>query len=139
MVHALHEAWRVLLPLGILVDLRPLCADAPLEIVFTGGIALAGQVDMTVDIAHEIAADQAIEAVLREGFFKKSQLVSFDFAYYWETVADLLADMDEYWKDDVILPAAVIRRAGALFKKYQPQARVRLRVPMKLEKFEKAG
>ncbi len=139
MVHALNEAWRVLLPHGILIDLRPLCADAPLEIVFAGGCALAGQVDMTLDIADEIAADQAIESVLKEGFFKKSQLVSFDFAYYWETVADMLADMDEYWKGEVILAAAVIRRGRALFKKYQPQARVRLRVPMKLEKFEKVG
>lgn len=137
MVHALHEAWRVLLPQGILIDLRPLCADAPLEIVFASGCELAGPVDMSPDIAHEIAADQAIEAVVREEIFKKLQLDFFDFAYYWESVADMLADMDEYWKGEVILRAGVIRRARALFKKHQPQARVRLRMPMKLEKFER--
>ncbi len=137
MVHALHEAWRVLLPQGILIDLRPLCADAPLEIVFTGSCALAGQVDMSPDIAHEIAADQAIHSVVEDEIFKKIQLDLFDFAYYWDNVADMLADMDEYWQGEVILRAGVIRRARALFKKYQPQARVRLRVPMKLEKFEK--
>ncbi len=137
MVHALHEAWRVLLPRGILIDLRPLCADAPLEIVFAGGCALAGQVDMRPDIAHEIAADQAIETVVRDGIFKKLQLDLFDFAYYWEAVEDMLADMDEYWQGEVILRAGVIRRARAFFKKYQPQARVRLRMPMKLEKFVK--
>ncbi len=139
MVHALHEAWRVLLPQGILVDLRPLCADAPLEIVFTGGCALAGQVDMSPGIAQEVAADQAIQSVAGEGIFSKLQLEFFDFAYYWDNVVDMLADMDEYWKGDVILTASAIRKAHALFKKYQPQARVRLRVPMKLEKFEKVG
>lgn len=137
MVHALHEAWRVLLPQGMLIDLRPLCADAPLEIVFTGGCALAGAVDMSPDIALEIAADQAIDSVVGEELFKKLQLDFFDFAYYWDSVADFLADMDEYWKGEVILRTGVIRRARALFKKHQPQARVRLRVRMKLEKFEK--
>ncbi len=135
MVHALHEAWRVLLPQGILIDLRPLCKDAPLEIGLTGGSALAGPVDMSPGIVHEVAADRAIEAVVREGIFTRLQLEFFDFAYYWDNVADMLADMDEYWKGDVILPALVVRRARALFKKYQPQARVRLRVPMKIEKF----
>ena len=139
MVHALNEAWRVLLPQGILIDLRPLCADAPLEIVFAGDCALAGPVDMSPDIAHEIAADQAVKTVIGEGIFKKLQLDFFDFALYWETVADMLADMDEYWKGEVILRAGVIQRAHALFKKYQPQARVRLRMPMKLEKFERVG
>ncbi len=139
MVHALHEAWRALTPSGILIDLRPLCADAPLEIIHTGGSALAGQVDMRPGIAQEIAADQAIESVVGEGIFSRSGLEFFDFAYYWDNVADMLADMDEFWKGDVILAAAVIRRARALFKKYQPQARVRMRMPMKLEKFEKVG
>jgi len=137
MVHALHEAWRVLLPRGILIDLRPLCSDAPLEIVFAGSSALAGPVDMSPDIAHEIAADQAIDSVVGDGIFNKIQLDHFDFAFYWDTVADMLADLDEYWKDEVILRAGVIRRARALLKKRQPQARVRLRMPMKLEKFVK--
>ncbi len=139
MVHALHEAWRVLLPQGILIDLRPLCADAPLEIVFPGGCALAGPVDMSPDIAHEIAADQAIHSVVEDEIFKKIQLDHFDFAYYWEAVEDMLADMDEYWQGEVILRPGVIRRARALFKKHQPQARVRMRMPMKQEKFEREG
>ncbi len=138
MVHALQEAWRVLHPSGILIDLRPLCADAPLEVVRTGSSALAGQVDMSPDIAQEVAADQAIESVVGEGIFSRLRLEFFDFAYYWDNVADMLADMDEYWKGDVILAASVIRKARALIKKYQPHAQVRLRVPMKLETFEKA-
>jgi hypothetical protein len=139
MVHALHEAWRVLLPKGILIDLRPLCADAPLEIVFTGGCELAGPVDMSPEIADEIAADQAIESVVKEELFKKFRLDFFDFAYYWNTIEDMLEDMDEYWQGEVILRAGVVRRARGLFKKRQPQARVRLQVRMKLEKFERVG
>ncbi len=138
MVHALHEAWRVLLPQGILIDLRPLCKDAPLEVVHNSGSALAGPVGMSPGIAHEVAADQAIESVVREGIFTRLQLEFFDFTYYWDNIADMLSDMeDEYWKGDVILPAPVIRKARTLCKKYQPQARVRMRMRMKLETFER--
>ncbi len=137
MFHALHEAWRVLRPQGILIDLRPLCADALLEVVSTGGCQLVGPVDMSNDIADEIAANRAIEAVAGEAIFRKSTLDFFDFAYYWEGVAAFLADMDEYWKEDVTLPAGLIRRARAIFRKCQPPARLRLRVRMKLEKFVK--
>ena len=33
MVHALREAWRVLVPGGCLIDLRPLAKDPPLEVI----------------------------------------------------------------------------------------------------------
>ena len=36
MVHALNEAWRVLVDHGIMIDVRPLCVDVPLEIVYRG-------------------------------------------------------------------------------------------------------
>ena len=137
MVHALHEAWRILRPQGILIDLRPLCADAPLEIVFTGGCDSAGPVDMSLGIAHENAADHAVESAVGEGIFKELELEHFDFAFYWDTPKEMKAEMDEYWKDDAILSPDVLQRAAALFKKRRSQAQVRLRVPMKLAKFEK--
>ncbi len=137
MVHALHEAWRVLRPQGILIDLRPLCADAPLEIVFTGGCEPAGAVEMSLGIAHENAADNAVKCVVGEGIFKELKLEHFDFAFYWHTVKEMKAEMDEYWKDDAILRPGVLRRAAALFKKRPSQAQVRLRMRMRLAEFEK--
>ena len=137
MVHALHEAWRILRPQGILIDLRPLCADAPLEIVFTGGCDSAGPVEMNLGIAHENAADHAIESVTGEGIFKELELDHFDFAFYWNTVKEMKAEINEYWQDDAVLRPDVLRRAAARFKKRHAQAQVRLRVPMKLAKFEK--
>jgi len=138
MVHALHEAWRILVPQGILIDLRPLCDEAPLEIVFTEGSESAGYVDMSPNIADEIAADHAIDSVVREGIFMELKAEYFDIAMYWNTVKDMKADMDERWKDDVILREQVLRRAGTLFKKQREKApRVRLRHRERLVTFEK--
>ncbi len=137
MVHALHEAWRILRPQGILIDLRPLCTDAPLEIVFTGGYESAGLVDMSLGIPEENAADQAVESAAGEGIFKELTLEQFDFAFYWDTVNEMKTDMDGRWMYDAVLHPDVHRQAAALFEKRRSEARVRLRVRMRLAKFEK--
>ncbi len=137
MVHALEEAWRVLVSRGILVDLRPLCIDIPLEILSPAGSESAGLVDMSPDIDKDIAAEAATQAVVRDGYYKELKRETFDFAYYWNTVREFKADLDERWKDEVILPADVLKRALAMYKKLGDTARVRIRIRMLLAKFAK--
>lgn len=137
MVHALREAWRVLILRGILIDLRPININAPLEIVTSITSDSAGMVDMSLDIADDIAADNAIQGILREGIFTEMQADYFDFAYYWNTVTEMKADMDDRWKDDIVITENVLQRAHHLFDHYHGQARVRLRTRKKLIKYEK--
>ena len=137
MVHALKEAWRVLVPRGILVDLRPLCIDVQLEILSPAGNESAGMVDMSPEIDLDIAADSATRTVVREGFYKVLKRETFDFAYYWGTVRKFKEDLEKQWKDEVILPAQVLKQARALFKKHGNEARVRMRIRMRLTKFAK--
>lgn len=137
MVHALKEAWRVLVSRGTLVDLRPLCIDVPLEILSPSGNESAGLVDMSPEIDQDIAADAATQAVVRDGFYKELKREIFDFAYYWNTVREFKADLDESWKDEVILPVEVLKLARAMYKKHRDGARVRIRIRMMLTKFMK--
>jgi hypothetical protein len=137
MVHALKEAHRVLLPQGIMIDVRPLSVDVPLEIIYRDGSESAGMIDMSPDIDNDIAADKAIESVLKERIYKESSKEYFDFAYYWKTIKDMEDDLDEFWKDDVILPDQVIQQARLLFNKRRPQTQIRVGVRMKLGKYEK--
>ena len=139
MVHALQEAWRVLVPHGIMIDVRPLCVDVPLEIIFEGGSESAGIVDMSPDIGRDIAADRAIDAVTIERIYKEAKVEFFDFAYYWKAFKDMEEDLEENWKDEVVIPEEVWRRAHILFKKRRPQTRIRVGVRMKLGKYEKQG
>lgn len=139
MVHALKEAHRVLVPQGIMVDVRPLSVDIPLEILYEGGRESAGMIDTSPDIELDIAADHAIESILIEQIFIESSKEYFDFAYYWKTINEMEEDLEEFWKDDVILPEAVIQQAHKLINKQRPQTQIRVGLQMKLGKYEKLG
>jgi hypothetical protein len=132
MVHALHEAWRVLVPRGIMVDLRPYMVDAPLEIVTKGGTETAGLGDASLNRDHDLAADKAFEFGIHEEKFKELKLEYFQEAYYWNSMKSMVADVESRWKEDVILPEDVLRQAFLLYKKHQAHARVRLWVRMKM-------
>ena len=137
MVHALQEGWRVLVPRGILIDLRPYSVDVPLEVLHKDGNESAGLVDLSPGIALDQAADEALSSVLRTGIFKRLKSEYFDFAYYWNSVEDLLVDWNEKWKEEANLPEVVVERASSLCKEYASHARLRVRIQMKLDEFVK--
>jgi hypothetical protein len=137
MVHALKEAYRILVPQGILIDVRPLSVNVPLEVIYKGGSESAGILDLRPERDSDIAADRAIESVLMDQIYKELMLEYFDFTYYWKTIKDMKADLEEYWKDDVIVPPEVFQQARMLFKKRHPQTKIRVGVQMKLGKYEK--
>jgi hypothetical protein len=137
MVHALNEAHRILIPTGILIDVRPLSVDVPLEVIYQGGGESAGMIDMSPDIELDRAADRAIESVLTDQLYRESWVENFDFPYYWKTFRDMKVDLDEYWMTDVIIPEEVLQRARILFRKRRPQTQILVRVRMKLGKYEK--
>jgi hypothetical protein len=137
MVHALNEAHRILIPTGILIDVRPLSVDVPLEVIYQGGGESAGMIDMSPDIELDRAADRAIESVLTDQLYRESWVENFDFPYYWKTFRDMKVDLDEYWMTDVIIPEEVLQRARILFRKRRPQTQILVRVRMKLGKYTK--
>ena len=137
MVHALKEAFRILAPCGIMIDVRPLSVDVPLEIIYQGGMDSAGMIDMSPDIGLDIAADQAIESVLRENMFTEVSKEYFNFPYFWKTIKEMKEDLEEYWKDEVIVSEAVIQQAREYLRKRHPDTQIRVEVQMKLSKYEK--
>jgi len=137
MVHALKEAYRVLIPQGIMIDVRPLSVDVPLEIIYKGGSESAGIIDMSPDIDLDIAADRAIDSVVKDRIFVESKVEFFDFAFYWKTLKDMQDYMEEFWKDDVIVPEEVVKQARILMGKLRPQTQIRVGIQMKLGKYEK--
>jgi hypothetical protein len=139
MVYSLNEAWRVLIPQGEMIDLRPLSINAPLDIVFKGKNEFAGIVDTSPGIEHDIAADHAIEEVVNKDIFNELFVEHFTIAYYWKTVRGMVADIRKRWKDDVILEKNVIKNAYELFTRHRHFAQVRILLQMKLARYEKQG
>jgi hypothetical protein len=137
MVHALKEAWRVMVPLGIMMDIRPLSIDSPLEVISGEVCEFAGNVDMSPGLKYDVAADQAIETVKKEGIFIEKQVDYFDYVNYWKTFHGMMADFEERWKDEIILPEDVIKKAEQLYKESRPNGMLRLVMRMKSGKYEK--
>jgi hypothetical protein len=137
MVHALKEAWRVLVAKGIMMDIRPLSIDTPLEVVSGGERVVTGIVDMSPDLKYDIAADQAINSVVDGCIFIEKQVDYFDYVYYWKTFHGMMADFEERWKDEMIITQEVIDRTRKLYKEKRPNGLLRLGMRMKSGKYEK--
>jgi hypothetical protein len=132
MVHALKEACRVLAINGIMVDVRPLSVDVPIEVICEGESVPAGMVDMSPDLKYDIAADQAIDEVIKGGIFRLYSLETFDYAYYWKTYHGMVVDFEERWKDEIVVSKEVLKRAQGLYMQKCPGSLLRLPMRMKM-------
>jgi hypothetical protein len=139
MVHALREAWRVLAHEGILIDQRPLSSDTPLEIIHKDKSHRVGMLDLSPGLIHDIAADQSVANLIKEGIFRELSTEQFQITYYWNTVRGMMGDIRERWLEDIRLDMELIHSAYQLFGKFRSHRRVRLIFPMKLTKYEKVS
>src|SRR4030042_213626 len=135
MVHALKEAYRILTPNGTMMDMRPLSVDVPLEIIHTGGRDNAGMIDTSPGIEFDVAAEDAIASVLKEGLFFERNVENFDFTLFWKSIRAMQAYIEEKWKDDVIISEEVWRQAKKLLKMYRSQSKIRVGIQMKMGKY----
>jgi len=100
MVHALREIWRALTPGGLLLDLRPLSANMPVEVLGVERAAVAGYLDTAPEAyADDRAADAAMATVERDGLFARERDGAFDFLWYWDTPEEMQAFIAEKWTD----------------------------------------
>ena len=132
MVHALKEAHRILEPHGIIVDVRPLSIDVPLEVIYKGGNESAGMIDMSPGRPIDLAADQAVDTVIIDQLFTESMIEYFYFTYYWTTMEGMEEDIEENWKDEIIIPVEVSQRAHMLINQQRLQTKIRFAARMKL-------
>jgi hypothetical protein len=135
MVHALKEIWRVLLPGGFLLDLRPFVERWPIEVVSDGDAAPAGLVDDTVGFPDSLAADDSIDHMVESGLFTREQAGLFELFIYWDTVAVFKAYMDE--RSTAVLPPETLARATHLESQYGSDSRVRARINMIIARYRK--
>ncbi len=139
MVHALKEAWRVLVPKGMMIDVRPLSVDVPLEVATTNGKEQAGMVDLSPGLQYDDAADQAIEQVLTEGLYSQLSNETFDFVYCWHTYHGMVVDFEERWEGEIIVAKEVLENARQLYRRKLPGTRLLLPMKMKLTIYTKMG
>jgi len=125
MVHALKESWRVLVPGGILLDLRPLSGNWPVAVAAGGRVTFVGLLDQPAADPDDLAANASLAQIEREGWFAREREGVFDFAWYWDTPDEMKAYIAEKWTY-TRLRKAVLTRVRRLIASAGEGARVRV-------------
>ncbi len=94
MVHALHEAHRVLKPDSNLVDLRPAAVHRRVGVESNGEYRYLGSLREKFD--DDLAANRAVAQILQEGLFKAEWQTQFDCKRVMDTVDEFRAWIDEF-------------------------------------------
>lgn len=139
MVHALKDIWRVLARDGILLDVRPLAGRSAVEVINVGQALSAGRLEESQkNFEDDEAANDALAHIGREGLFAQERTGSFDFAWYWDTPAEMQVYIADKWTQTHI-PATVLAEAQRLMAIPGEQNRVRVRSRMTLSRWRRLG
>ena len=139
MVHALHEAHRVLKPNGLLVDLRPAVAHRRVGIERGGRYQQLGAMREKLD--DDRAANHAVAHIVQEGLFKAEWRTQFDCRRVMDTPDDFQAFIDEFAQLGGDLPPHdwLIQRVERAFKAQRGNTKIVVRGPLVLRVLRKMG
>ena len=137
MVHALEEARRVLKRDGILIDIRPLNGQWPIEVASTRGLTETGRVD---DLPEQLDADkasnEALQEVERRGWFRREQEELFPFFYAWDRPSEMEEFIAEDWSDFIKLGDAARMATRSAWATGDADSFVRVRVKILITKWK---
>ncbi len=136
MVHALNDIWRVLVPGGYLIDLRPFIEKPPIEIVCGDQVIQAGVVDESDSFPDELAANAAIENVVALRLFTFEQSTSFELFTYWESPQALKDHVDS--RDFGNVSAETVAHAEHILANCGPEAKFRTHLHMIIARYRKS-
>lgn len=140
MVHALDEIKRTLVPLGLLIDLRPLLGRWPLEVAWGNEFREVGRLtDLPEALSDDEAAEHAIEEAAHQNWFTLEQGERFSLFYSWDTPNDMEQFLHEEWDGFVQLDEEASQAAKSTWAVANADARVRVRVEMIINCWKKVG
>lgn len=138
MVHALEEIRRVLVPEGILIDIRPVGERWPIEMVSAREIKATGRVN---DLPEQVSADEASNRAMAEvesrSWFRREQEELFPFFYSWDTPSELEEFIADEWSDFIELDEETKRRTRAAWASGDGDSRVRVRMKVLISRWRK--
>ncbi len=136
MVHALNEIQRVLVPDGILIDLRPLAVRWPIEVVSSRETKEAGKVT-DLDLEDDRAANESMARAEAQGLFVREQEEFFPLFYYWDSPNEMKEYIDESWSDYITIDEVTWRNVRSIWAVANADARLRVRVKMLITRWDK--
>ena len=131
MVHALSEIRRVLVPDGVMIDLRPLQDRWQIEVASGRGIRESGRVqDLPGLLADDEAANRAMAQAAANGWFSREREENFPYYYSWDTPSEMEEWVEAEWQDFVALDEDAKRATRSVWSLSDADARVQITVKM---------
>lgn len=131
MVHALDEIRRVLVPDGILIDIRPLIDRWQVEVTSMREVRQTGRVqDFPVGLADDEAANTAIVQAVENGWFARERQEFFSYSYSWDTPNEMEEWIDTEWEGFVAMEEETKQATRSAWALGDADTRVGLNVKM---------
>lgn len=138
MVHALEEIRRVLVPDGILIDIRPLSDDWSVEVVSERLVQKIGYVNhLPAQVDADVASNEAMKVAESRGWFRREQEELFPFFYSWDTPSEMEDFMAEEWLDSIEVNDDLKKATRAAWAVGDADSRVRIRVKILITRWKK--
>jgi len=138
MVHALNEIRRVLAPDGILIDLRPLAANWPIEVATSQDFLEAGRLsDSATGLEDDQAANESMAKAEAQEWFIRQREEFFPFFYYWDSPNEMKEYVDEHWADFIAVDETIWKNIRSRWAVANADARLRVRVKMLITRWKK--
>jgi len=140
MVHALDEIRRVLVPGGLLIDLRPLSDHWAVEVETSRERREAGRVsDLPAGLADDEAANQAVAEAEAKNWFQREHQEFFPFYYTWDSPVEMQEYIEKEWEDFIGIDEEVWKELRSMWAVANADARVRVRVKMLITLWRRRG
>ena len=138
MVHALSEIRRVLIPSGIMIDLRPILSNWPIEVVSAREIRETGHIqDMPIGRSDDEAANQSVAQVEQSRWFTRDSEEFFSFYYVWDSPSEMEEWITDEWHDFIQLDEESKRATRSAWALGDADAVVRVKVKMLITRWKK--
>lgn len=137
MVHALSEIRRVLVPDGIMIDLRPIEDRWPIEVASARATRATGRLqDQPLGIADDEAANRSVAQAEKNGWFIREAEDFFPFVYSWDTPSELEEWVEEEWSDFTRLDEEARQATRSAWSSADADARVQIKVKMLITRWK---
>jgi hypothetical protein len=138
MVHALSEIRRVLVPNGILIDLRPVLSHWPIEVISARAARETGHIqDLPLGLADDKAANRAIAQAEQNGWFGREAEEFFSFQYVWDSPSEMEEWINDEWQDFIQLDDGSKQATRSAWALGDADSAVRVGVNMLITRWKK--
>lgn len=139
MVHALSEIHRVLIPNGILIDLRPILDHWQIEVASAREVQITGRMqDFQRGLEDDAAANQAMREAETNGGFEREREEFFPLIYSWDSPSEMDEWIKEEWDGFIDLDEATNRATRSAWAVGDGDSRVRVKAKMLITRWKKS-